>query len=193
MSHRKKNVQPTKEPNSTVRALALPALVAGAVWAVYGRALDAPFIFDDTTSVLQNRSIEKLWPLWGDAEHPGPLNPAPHMAVSARPVVNLSLALNYHFGQFNPRGYHLFNVAVHMLSAVLLGAIVNRTLRLPYFAGRFDRAAGPLALAVALVWAVHPLVTEAVVYITQRTELMMACFYLATLYGSLRYWDAAPP
>jgi tetratricopeptide (TPR) repeat protein len=113
--------------------------------------------------------------------------------VAARPLVNLSLAVNYHFGQLNPRGYHVFNVAIHMLVAILLWAIVRRTLRLPSLHGRFDRAEGLIAVLVALLWAVHPLATEAVAYVTQRTELMMAMFYLATLYSSLRYWDAATP
>src|SRR5207237_8334211 len=44
--------------------------------------------------------------------------------------------------------------------------------------------------AAALVWAVSPLTTESVAYITQRTESMMGFFYLATLYASLRYWSA---
>jgi tetratricopeptide (TPR) repeat protein len=121
------------------------------------------------------------------------LNPPPYSSTSGRPLVNLSLALNYHFGQLDPVGYHAFNVVVHVLSALVLWAIVRRTLRLEYFAGRFDRVSGPLALAVALVWALHPLQTEAVIYVTQRTELMMAFFYLATLYGSLRYWAADSP
>ena len=50
-----------------------------------------------------------------------------------------------------------------------------------------------LALTTALWWAVHPLQTETVVYITQRTELMVGFFYLATLYASLRYWTTPLP
>ena len=42
-----------------------------------------------------------------------------------------------------------------------------------------------------LVWAVHPLNTEAVAYITQRTESQMGLFYLATMYAAVRYWTAA--
>ena len=61
---------------------------------------------------------------------------------------------------------------------------------MPQFAGRFERTAEPLAFAAALLWALHPLVTETVVYTTQRTELMVSFFYLATLYASLRYWGS---
>ena len=70
----------------------------------------------------------------------------------------------------------------------MLWLIVRRTLCLPYFNGRFDTLSGWLSLAIALLWALHPLQTEAVIYTTQRTELMVAFFYLTTLYCSLRYW-----
>ena len=168
-------------------------VLAGAVWAVYGRSLDAPFLFDDDASVLTNTSIRALWPMVGASERRGPLNPPIEIPTSARPLVNLSLAVNYHFGGVDPRGYRAINILLHLLCAMLLWAIVRRTLRLPYFDERLQRAAGLLALAVALLWAVHPLVTEAVVYVTQRTELMVVFFYLATLYCSLRYWAVASP
>jgi tetratricopeptide (TPR) repeat protein len=84
----------------------------------------------------------------------------------------------------------VFNVAIHFFATLLLYAIVRRTLLLPYFAKQFDASAGWLALAVALVWSLHPLQTEAVIYATQRSELLMALSYLATLYCSLRYWSS---
>ncbi len=59
-----------------------------------------------------------------------------------------------------------------------------------FFNGRFERHSGVLALCVALLWSLHPLQTETVVYITQRTELLVGFFYLATLYASLRYFTA---
>jgi hypothetical protein len=166
------------------------AVLAISIAVVYGRALDAPFFFDDHPAITKNTSIRSLWPLIGTEEHRGPLNPVRELPTSARPLVNYSFALNYHFGGLNPRGYHVVNVLIHYLSALLLFAVVRRILRLPYFNGRFASAAGWLALTAALLWSLHPLNTEAVIYVTQRTELMMACFYLATLYFSLRYWSA---
>ena len=169
-------------------------LLGTAVWVVYSRAVHAPFIFDDLFSVKKNSSIVNLWPLLGEEGEPGPLNPPNDDCPTAgRPLANLSLALNYHFGRLDPFGYHVFNIVVHLLSTVLLWAIVARSLRLEYFGGRFDRTADPLALLVALVWALHPLQTESVVYVTQRTESMMGLCYLATLYGGLRYWAATTP
>jgi protein O-mannosyl-transferase len=171
-------------------AAALAALIlAVSVWAVYGRTLPQPFIFDDRGSVLDNTSITRLRPLWGDIDAPGPLNPS-NPITGGRPLVNLSLAVNYRLGGLNPAGYHVFNVVVHLLSAILLWAVVGRTLRLSFFGAKFAHVADPLALLVALVWALHPLQTECVAYVTQRTELMMGMFFLATLYASLRYWAA---
>jgi protein O-mannosyl-transferase len=173
-------------------AWAIAALVlAFFIGVVYFPAARAPFIFDDVNSVVQNDSIDSLWPLIG-FEKPGPLNPPPEHPTSARPLVNLSFAINYHFGGLNPFGYHLVNFAIHFFNAMLVWSVTRRTLRLPYFGGRFGRSAEWLALAVAGLWSLHPLQTEAVVYVTQRTELMMAFFYLATLYCSLRYWACLP-
>ena len=172
-------------------AWATAILLAVSIGAVYTPALDVPLIFDDVDTITRNDSIKALWPLVGTATQPGPLNPPPNIPTSARPLVNLSFAVNFKFSGLSPAGYHGVNAAIHFLSAMLLWAIVRRTLRLPYFAGRFDAVAGWLALAVALIWALHPLQTEAVIYATQRTELMMAMFYLATLYCSLRYWASS--
>jgi tetratricopeptide (TPR) repeat protein len=169
---------------------AAAAVLALSIGAVYFQSLGAPFIFDDDSSILGNDSIVSLWPLVGTTAHPGPLRPQAPLPTAGRPVVNFSLALNYFVGGAAPIGYRIVNVLIHFGSALLLWAIIRRTLQLPYFAGRFDATSGWLALAASLIWALHPLQTEAVVYTTQRTELMMAFFYLATLYGSVQYWLA---
>lgn len=166
-----------------------PALLLALVVVVYGPALNSPFIFDDYGAVTSNESIVSLWPLVG-SDKPRPLNPPPLIPTSGRPLVNLSFAVNYAFGGLMSWGYHFVNLMLHWFSAVLAWAILRRTLRLPYFHGRYDLAADWLAVATASLWAIHPLGTEAVIYVTQRTELMMTLFYLATLYCSLRYWAA---
>lgn len=165
-------------------------LLAGVVCAVYGRVLHAPFIFDDHATIENNPSIVRLFPLVASGRHGGPFNPPKNLPTSARPLVNLSLAVNYHFGGLNTVGYHAFSFTLHILCALLLWAIVRRTLLLDYFGGRFDNAAGVLSFATALVWSMHPLNTESVAYMTQRTEVMMGFFYLATFYACLRYWES---
>ncbi len=177
-------------PRGGPPAWAVAALIGFLIGAVYGPSINVPFVFDDRDTVLGNESILKLWPLVGH-NGLGPLMAPPEFPTSGRPMVNLSFAINYYFGGYDTVGYHAVNIVMHFLSAMLVWAIANRTLRMPCFGGRFEQSAGWLALAVALLWALHPLQTESVIYVTQRTELMMAVCYLTTLYCSLRYWAAA--
>jgi tetratricopeptide (TPR) repeat protein len=155
------------------------------------RGLNSPFVFDDSMTVKENPSIVRLWPPMGTAENPGPLNPPKDWTTAGRPLVNFTLAVNYRLGEFQTFGYHLFNVVIHILSTLLLGLIVRRTLQLNYFGGQFAAVAGPLSFSTALLWALQPLQTETVTYVTQRSELMVGLFYLATLYSALRYWDSS--
>ena len=127
-------------------------------WAVYGQSLRTPFIFDDYRAIIANDS-DRL-PVAVDRRRcsSGTIEPTPvFIPTSARPLANLSLALDLCDGRTqNPTGYHLVNVILHWCSAMLLWAIVRRTLRMPYFNGEFDATADWLAAAVALVWAVYP-------------------------------------
>jgi Flp pilus assembly protein TadD len=185
---------PHRPPAARARAaLAALALLAAAVWGVYGRRLDAPFIADDWLAVVTNDSIRRLTPLFGDAAVRGPLNPDIDLPVTARPLTNLSFALNYRAGGLDPRGYRVVNIALHTLAAWLLWAIARRAIRRGAADGACAHAADLLATAITLLWAVHPLLTEAVFYVTQRSELLVGVSYLATLYASLRHWDAATP
>lgn len=144
----------------------------------YANSFGVPFLFDDLTSIPNNPNIRSLWPLSDAVKAP------PQVTVAGRPIVSLSLALNYAFDGLNVRGYHAFNLAVHLVSALLLSAIVRRTL-----AGRgYGDAAPWLGLGTASLWMLHPLQTEAVTYVVQRTELLMGVFYLLTLYGAIRGW-----
>ena len=114
------------------------------------------------------------------------LFPERELPVAGRPLVNVSFAINYALGRLDVRGYHVWNIATHLLCALLLFGIVRRTLELPAVRPRLGRWSADLAFAVALIWVVHPLNTEAVNYLTQRTESMMGLFYFLTLYASIR-------
>jgi hypothetical protein len=153
-------------------------LLAGAL--TYWNSLSGPFIFDDQHSVVENRQIRQLWPLTSV------LFPERESPVAGRPLVNVSFAINYAIGGLEVRGYHMWNVATHLLCAWLLFGVVRRTLGLPSLQARFGSWSADLAFATALIWVLHPLNTEAVDYLTQRTESMMALFYLLTMYASIR-------
>ena len=158
----------------------IPALIiAAGIWA-YHNSFQGPFIFDDLPCIPENPYIRHLWPIW-DA-----LSPSANSFVGGRPVVNLSLALNYASGGLAVWGYHALNLAIHILAALTLYGIARRTLLRPGLRERFGPSADWLALAVALIWTVHPLQTEAVTYISQRCESLMGLFYLLTLYCFIR-------
>jgi Flp pilus assembly protein TadD len=165
----------------------LPAILLVLVGlVVFANGLTAPFIYDDNESVLTNTSILHI-------QNPSETFSAPNDTPSAgRPLVNLSLAVNYALGGFSPLGYHVWNLGVHLLNALLLFGIVRRTLEAKTLRPQSARAAVPFAFASALIWTIHPLQTEVVDYVSQRTESMMALFYLLALYCARRAMDAAP-
>lgn len=167
--------------DSTKLRMAAMLLIAVVTVAIYLPGINAPFIYDDQFSVTENTSIRRLWPL------SQPLTPIANAPVTGRPLVNLSLALNYWVGGEEPLGYHVANLAIHLVAAMLLLDVVRRTLVSDRF-GRSPTEATLLAGVAALLWAVHPLNTEAVNYVTQRTETMMAVLYLGTLWCAIRYW-----
>ncbi|HEY4312004.1 MAG TPA: tetratricopeptide repeat protein [Pirellulales bacterium] len=167
------------------------AILALAIWFTYRGSLDGPFIFDDVPTIAGNLSIRKLWPLVSFSGEMSPLQAPPQTSVHARPVVNLSLALNFYFSQLTPRGYRITNVALHAIVAILLAAVVRRMLRLDFFQGKFADVADPLSFATALLWALHPLDTECVAYVTQRSDVMAGLFYLLTMYAAQLYWSSA--
>jgi tetratricopeptide (TPR) repeat protein len=164
------------------RWLAVGSIVA-AVLLVYANTLRAPFLFDDAGAVLQNPTIRRL----GSLEVLRP--PADGSTTTGRPVVNLSLALNYAVSGEHPWSYHALNIAIHALAAVVLFGLVRRTIvRARLVPAAID--AGGVAWVVALGWAVHPLLTESVTCVAQRTESLCGLFYLLTLYGFVRGLEA---
>ncbi len=141
---------------------------------VYYNSFNAPFIFDDHDQILQNERIQRL-------------SLADIFRDTNRPIVDLSFAINYALGQKEVWGYHVVNLGIHILAALVLIGIIRRTLWLPRFRQRYGQDAQTIGLFAALIWLVHPLQTESVTYITQRAESMMGLFYFLTLYCIIRH------
>jgi tetratricopeptide (TPR) repeat protein len=156
--------------------LTLGILLALAALAVYGRTFSAPFEFDDADAITNNPSI-RHWSTVLEA----PIDSTP----AGRPILNLSLALNFAFGGARVTGYHAVNLAIHVLAGLVLFGILRRTL-----APRCGAAADLAAFSAALAWTVHPLQTESVTYIVQRAESLMGLLYLLTLYSFIRGAEA---
>ena len=152
----------------------IPLLVVAAGLLAYQNSFTGPFIFDDLRLIPENPAIRHLWPVWTIVGH------------TSRPVVHLSLAVNYALGGLSPWGYHLFNLAIHILAALTLYGVVRRTCLLAKSPPTWREAASWLAVGIAVIWVVHPLQTESVTYIIQRGESLMGLFYLLTLYCVIR-------
>jgi tetratricopeptide (TPR) repeat protein len=172
--------------------IALAFIMLAALLA-FAPALRAPFAFDDVDSISGNTTIRQI----GTS-----LAPPPRLAVSGRPVVNLSLAVNYAMnaalgidqsstGASATLVYHATNILLHLLCGLLLFGVIRRTLALPIVGEWANASADVLALVATALWLLHPLETEAVDYVIQRTELLVSLCYLATLYASIRAWDAS--
>ena len=163
-------------------------LIVLALAAAYSNSFQGEFIFDDITSIPKNEEIRRLWP-------PAPFVPrnSTGRTVDGRPLVSYSLAVNYAISGSEVWSYHVFNWIVHALAALTLFGLVRRTLCLPTLRTRYgDRATG-LALAAALIWGLHPLQTESVTYVIQRSESLMGLFFLLVLYCLARAAHAPRP
>lgn len=160
-------------------------IVAGLL--VFSNNYAGEFIFDDYDTIVNNARIKTFSPFWS------PLWITEMTPISGRPVIALTFALNYAAGGLDLFGYHLVNNIFHIMVGLILFLFLRSTLLLPCFAPRFGAYATVYSLAVTLLWLIHPLQTEAVNYITQRTEIMTILFYLLTLYLALKGFAAGRP
>jgi tetratricopeptide (TPR) repeat protein len=174
----------------------LPLLIVVPALFAYRNSFDGIFVFDDRPSIVDNPYIRNAAP-WA---HPLKAMQAPrNITVSGRPVASFSFAMNYALAPTSSRdvfdppapgslasaipfeqnvwGYHATNLAIHLISTLVLFGVVRRTMNSTF----------PAACA-AMLWSVHPLTTGAVTYIVQRVESLMAMFMLLTLYCAIRAW-----
>ena len=172
----------TVVPSASLTRQAAPriALVLLSI-AVHANGVFGQFILDDIRSIVSNSTVHALTPLWRV------LFGSDYATTAGRPLLNLSLALNYAVSGAEPWSYHVYNIAVHALVAWLMFEIVLSVFRLPSMPRVLREGALPLAWTTAALWAVHPLTTSAVVYCVQRAESMCALACLGMLYSLMRH------
>ena len=147
----------------------------------YAPGLPGPWLFDDTTNILQNAPlrVESLAPdgLWRAAWslESGPLK---------RPVAYLSFALNHYFaGGYSAPAFKATNLAVHLINVLLVYGLARRLAG----AGTQDATQRRrMALLTAAVFALHPLALSPVLYVVQRMASLSTLFVLAALLCLLR-------
>ena len=154
----------------------------------YVPALRAPFVVDDNWAI----------------EPAGHWQAAEGMPTAGRPMALATLAANYAVNRAlgvdqrpDPHGpnkgvsYRLFNLFVHLFAGALLFAVLRRGMREGAIPDEWRAIADPVAGIVTALWLLHPIQSEVINYIVQRTEAQASLCYLAVLYASQRAWPGA--
>lgn len=145
-------------------AISVGALIA-AVLVAYANGLNGVFQFDDYQVIVDNAVVHS-WQAFAADFGPG-----------IRPLLKLSYLVNWLSG-LGEIGFHATNLLFHLGNATLL-LLLTRCFLAPHFP---QKTAESLSLLAALLFAVHPVHTEAVTYICGRSSSLMTLFYLAGLY-----------
>ncbi len=134
----------------------------------YIPAISGGFIWDDDAHVFANPHLFEeagLWRIWFTRE-----------SQQYYPLVYSSFWLEWRLWGANPLGYHLVNVAIHSINAILLAFVLVR-LRVPG------------AWAAALIFALHPVNVESVAWVSERKNVLSGLFYLASFLSFLNFED----
>jgi tetratricopeptide (TPR) repeat protein len=148
------------------------ALLGLAVLAAHAASLLAAFQFDDYNVIVQNPSVQSLAAL------------AEELPRGLRPVLKASYAFSWTTGGGEPFAFHAFNVLAHALNAILLYLIGLQ------LAARWKPGLENAVLCAALLFALHPVQTEAITYASGRSVSLAASFYLGALLVYLRHGPA---
>ena len=154
--------------------------LAVVLMAIYGQSLSFPFQFDDGHSIVQNPHVRSL------ANVPSFFLDASMFSVDAsltmyRPLVLTSYAFNYAVSGQDPWSYHLANMVLHFLTSVAVGVLARMLL-----------GSASLAWLAAWLFAVHPIHSETVCYVSSRSESLAALAVLVAMclhLGERRGWS----
>lgn len=142
-------------------------LIALITTLIYYNSFEVSFHFDDEPVILKNPDIRDLSDLKSILTH-----------NLSRSVLFLTFAINHHFSQLDPWGYHVGNLLLHLVNSLLVYFIVFFTLtKSPSL---FTRTR-IIALLSSLIYASNPVLTESVTYIASRSSVLCTTFYLSAM------------
>ena len=151
------------------------------VFCVYSNTFNASWHMDDYPNIVENPKL-----------HPPDLNPQSlYQSFFARPgrpdklhrpAACLTLALNWYWGGGDVSGYHLVNIAIHLLTAMFLYLTIFKLFDSPNLKDKYQRYSYSISLLATLFWVLNPIQTQAVTYIVQRMAAMAAMFYILSIY-----------
>lgn len=155
------------------------ALIAVLGILIYSNTFNAPFQWDEGEFITENAIVKDL----AFFLEPSKANGLEfYTALEGRYIGFLTFALDYKLHGLDATGYHIVNLAIHILNALLFYSLVILTFRTPFMrksslAAHFRY----IALLASLLFVSHPIQTEAVTYVFQRLASLMAFFYLLSL------------
>ena len=149
---------------------------------VYSNTLEAPFVLDDKFVIVENPIVKDLGYMVNPSEakvHKGRFE---YEIFRRRYIGYLTFAINYWFHKLDVTGYHLVNIAIHIINSLIVYWLVILTFKTPFLnssvlGGRINE----IAFFASLFFACHPLQTQAVTYIWQRVTSLSTTFYCLAL------------
>ena len=147
-----------------------PLLLAALTGLVFANSFGGSFVFDDVKRVVLNPAVRTI----------------AASVTEPRPVLHLTFAINYMISQYATWSYHLFNVTIHIVAALLLYGILCHALSVSARGSRSLSSVRWIAFVIASIWAVHPMQTASVTYIWQRGEMLMGMWYLLSAWCLIR-------
>lgn len=151
---------------------------------IYLNSLQSPFQFDDVKRIVGIRAAQVI-----DIKEI-------FQYSKNRFFLYLTYALNFYLGKENVVGYHILNLLIHAISAILVFLLSLSIFDSPKLSSfRLKKNCFIISLFAALIFAAHPIQTESVTYIWQRGESMAGMFYLLamTLYARFRLKEIYNP
>lgn len=150
-----------------------PAILILLGMLIYANSLHGDFHFDDYYFVRDNTAIRDITNIEAVTHA---------RSVPARAVSFLTFALNYHFHGNDVFGYHVVNLAIHLMASLCVWWLIGLTFKTPRMVKEgISRHGFLIAGATAFLFLVHPIQTQAVSYISQRFASLAALFYLLSL------------
>jgi tetratricopeptide (TPR) repeat protein len=151
---------------------------------IYSNSTNASWHLDDYSNIISNPAIrisdlspDSLFRAAGFFQNSNAI----HTGIQFRPIAFLTFAINWYAGKDQPAGYHVVNIFLHILCAAILFILLQSLFLTPNLSEYCEEDKQNIALLTAVLWAIHPVQTQAVTYIVQRMTLLATLFYISGL------------
>lgn len=145
------------------------ALITLAVFLAYANSFVVDFQFDDYNVIVNNSKVHSIDGWLSD------------LKTGIRPLLKLTYTLNWILSQ-NPSGFHIFNFSIHLFNSILIYFVAIRILSYRFI----ESQARSIAFVATILFALHPVQTEAITYISGRSVSLMSLFYLLSIFSYLK-------